>query len=233
MAENALGVYYLPYETLIDDAETAAIYDDMHHHYYWSDDFSARYYIIQAQRGFLAVTDVYEGNELLLPEIQFAYALLHFNNLHVSRHIRRILRRDKPKLYVTQGVDEELMRALRLYHTPCWLTPRYEETLRQAHAANENFSILSSAIKDNNGNYIAGEVGYVIGNTYTSLSGFSSFEKRYKNYGKTQMVLLARFLEEHGFAFWNLGHPYMRYKFDLGAVKYERKAFLKLWYENI
>jgi Leu/Phe-tRNA-protein transferase len=233
MTETALGVYNLPYETFFDSAAMAHIYADMQRNYYWSDDFSAAYYIAQAQRGFIAVTDRYEDKELLLPEIQFAYAVLHFENLHISRHVQRILKRRDPGLHIRDGVDSDIIKAIRRHHNNCWLTPRYEETLRAAHEAEENFAVFSSWITDEKGFPVAGEVGYVIGNTYTSLSGFSSREKRYRNYGKTQMVLLARFLQEHDFAFWNLGHPYMRYKFDLGAELYERHDFLKLWYENV
>jgi Leu/Phe-tRNA-protein transferase len=233
MRDTALGVYKLPYETLLDPVALSHIYADMRLHYYWSDDFSAAYYIAQAQRGFIAVTDRYEDEELLLPEIQFAYAVLHFENLHVSRHVRRILKRRRLSLHIRDGVDSDIIKAIRRYHDNCWLTPRYEETLRAAHEAEENFAVFSSWITDDENTPVAGEIGYVVGNTYTSLSGFSSREKRYRNYGKAQMVLLARFLQEHDFAFWNLGHPYMRYKFDLGAVSYERHDFLKLWYAHI
>ncbi|MEN8717560.1 MAG: hypothetical protein ABF301_02725, partial [Sulfurovum sp.] len=80
---------------------------------------------------------------------------------------------------------------------------------------------------------VAAEIGYLIGKTYTSLTGFSSKEKLYKNWGKLQMVLLGKYLEKEKFDFWNLGHPYMQYKFDLGALKYSRIDFLKRWLISI
>ena len=79
---------------------------------------------------------------------------------------------------------------------------------------------------------IAGEIGYKIGKTYTSLSGFSKKDKKYNNWGKLQMILLAKHLEENSFSFWNLGHPYMQYKFDLGAKLYSREDFLEKWLQN-
>ena len=97
-----------------------------------------------------------------------------------------------------------------------------------------NFSILSIELYDKNSKeLIAGEIGYKINSTYTSLSGFSSKDENYKNWGKLQMVLLAFYLEKNNFSFWNLGHPYMQYKFDLGAKLYSREDFLKRWLTQI
>ncbi|HAK46172.1 MAG TPA: hypothetical protein DCO79_09690, partial [Spirochaeta sp.] len=77
---------------------------------------------------------------------------------------------------------------------------------------------------------IAGELGYSIGKTYTNLSGFFHREERkYNNFGKLQMVMLARKLEKAGIAFWNLGQPYMEYKLKLGADVVPRGLFLKRW----
>ena len=38
-----------------------------------------------------------------------------------------------------------------------------------------------------------------------------------------------KYLEKNNFSFWNLGHPYMQYKFDLGATSFSREEFLKRW----
>ncbi len=76
---------------------------------------------------------------------------------------------------------------------------------------------------------IAGEVGYIISKTYTSLSGFSIKDKKYNNYGNLQLILLAKYLEKNGFLFWNLGHPHMIYKQKLGCKIYQRDEFLNLW----
>jgi len=43
------------------------------------------------------------------------------------------------------------------------------------------------------------------------------------------MVLLGMELEKRGLDFWNLGHPYMEYKFKLGAIKYSNNEFLQMW----
>jgi hypothetical protein len=75
---------------------------------------------------------------------------------------------------------------------------------------------------------VAGELGYTIGRTYTSMSGFFKREmKEYNNFGKLQLVMLAEALKKAGIFFWNLGHPHMKYKTDLAAMILSREDFLK------
>ena len=90
------------------------------------------------------------------------------------------------------------------------------------------FKLTYCAIVCNDTNKIvAGEIGYTTHNSiYTSLSGFCSKDKIYNNYGTLQLVLLAKYLEENNYNFWNLGHPYMNYKLNLGAKVLSRKDFL-------
>ena len=58
------------------------------------------------------------------------------------------------------------------------------------------------------GGVIAGELGYTTGKTYTSLSGFFyRGERSYDNFGKLQMVLLARQPRDSGIAFGTSGSP--------------------------
>jgi Leu/Phe-tRNA-protein transferase len=232
MSEIQLGIYPLHYEEMINPLFLwERIYPDMRKNYYWSDDFSPEYYIAQAKAGFIAVTDFFEEKELLLPEIQFSYAVLHFEDLHISTKVRRLLKKKKLSLKISTDIDTAVEK-IRSYHKNCWLTPRYHTILKATQHIDDNFELISACIEEE-GEPVAGEIGYIIGNTYTSLTGFSSREKQYRNYGTAQLVLLARYLQEHGFAFWNLGQSYMPYKFRLGAKQYDRSAFLELWYDHI
>ncbi len=232
MENIQLGIHNLSYvDVTSPDILINIIYPNMYKNYYWSDDFSAKYYIAQAKAGFIAVTDYYEDEELLLPEIQFSYALLDFKDLHISRKVNKLLNDKDLKLQISHDLDEVVER-INASHKNCWLTPRYLEMIKATHGLDNNFELISVAIKDEN-ILVAGEIGYVIGKTYTSLSGFSSREKRYCNYGTTQLVLLAQHLEENGFKFWNLGQSYMTYKLSLGAKVYERQDFLKRWFSAI
>lgn len=203
------------------------IYPDMHTDYYWSDDFSPEFYIAQAKAGMVATTEYHKGEELLLPEMLFAYTLLDFKDLHISRKVKKLLSRKNLQLELGQNLDE-VLEGLDRHHKHNWLTSQYLNTLKTTQGLNENFQVISALIRED-GEVIAGEVGYAIGKTYTSLSGFSSKEKRYRSYGTAQLILLAKYLEEQGFSFWNLGQPFMAYKFALGARVYVRKEFLERW----
>lgn len=232
MENVQLGIYNLSYETVCSKEYLAEhIYPNMYKNYYWSDDFSASYYIAQAKAGFIAVTDTYEEQELLLPEIQFSYALLDFENLHTSRKVSKLIDKEKLQIVIDDNIEEIAERIQSSYQN-CWLSQRYIETLRATEGLDRNFKVITVYI-ESQGDIVAGEIGYMIGKTYTSLSGFSSKEKKYHNYGTAQLVLLGQYLQKNHFTFWNLGQPYMDYKLALGAKIYERKAFLKRWFEAI
>lgn len=225
-----LGIHHLPYHAVTDQALLRQkIYPDMYKNYYWSDDFSAEYYIAQAKAGFIAVTDFFEEKELLLPEIQFSYALLDFKDLHISKKVQKLFRQRPLKLHISQNPDA-VVQAIAKIHKNNWLSPRYFQMLKQTRGADDNFQLISAYIEEE-GKLVAGETGYIIGKTYTSLSGCSRREKRYNHYGTAQLVLLAQYLKIKGFAFWNLGQPYMDYKLALGAKIYERPAFLERWFK--
>ncbi len=229
MNNTQLGIYHLSYDDLTDPQILHhSIYPDMFKNYYWSDDFSAAYYIAKAKAGFIAVTDNYEEEELLLPEIQFNYALLDFDDLHISTKVKRLLQKRELQLEVSQNLDD-VVEGINRLHKYNWLTPKYLNTLKASQGVDENFKVISALIREED-EVVAGEIGYMIGKTYTSLSGFSKREKAYQNYGTAQLVLLAQHLQTNGFSFWNLGQCYMPYKLMLGAKIVEREEFLKRWY---
>jgi len=229
MENVQLGIHHLPYEYLNDvQLLNDLIYSNMVKNYYWSTDFSPAYYIAQAKAGFIAVTDHYKEEELLLPEIQFSYALLDFKDLHISKKVHTLIQRKNLKIEITNDLDE-VAEKINISHKNCWLTSRYLNTLKETQGVDADFQIIAVTLREK-GELVAGELGYIIGRTYTSLSGFSSREKTYNHYGTAQLVLLAKHLEKESFDFWNLGQPYMPYKLSLGAKIYDRHSFLKRWF---
>jgi hypothetical protein len=79
---------------------------------------------------------------------------------------------------------------------------------------------------------VAAELGYVIGGTFTSLTGFCLRQKGV-SIGKVQILALAKLLSVCGFQFLNMGQPpergCMQYKTELGGVEFLREAFLRRW----
>ncbi len=228
---NQPTIYYLTYEDVLDkNVLFNQIYPNLEHNYYWSDDWSCEFYILLAYSGFISVSFLAEDELVLLPEIQKEYALLDFNDLHISKKVQRLINEDQYELVVDTNIEVVIEQIDKAYEDN-WITGKYKELLLQLLQYDDtNFSLQSvQLIKKESKELVAGEIGYIIGSTYTSLSGFSKKGSSYQNLGTLQMVLLAQLLQSNDFSFWNLGHPQMQYKLDLGAKIYSRIDFLKRW----
>lgn len=225
-------IYYLRHEDIKEKQILYHyIYTNMKHNYYYSDDFSPEFYIDLAKAGFLCTALRQEEKEYLIAEMKFETVIMHFENIHISKKVEKLLK--KPHLYrfsINTSADK-VLESIKSYHENSWIDGKYLEMLHHvAKKSDARFTLMTPELHcTDTGELIAGEVGYRVGTTYTSLSGFSSKEKRYNNYGKLQMTLLCRYLEENGYSFWNMGQPYMQYKFDLGGKLYKRDEFLKMW----
>jgi len=228
MGQTEPSIEYISYRDVVSPLILKRdIYPNMYRNYYWSDDFSVENYVALAKAGFISVTEEYRGEEFLIPEIQYKYAILDFEDLHISKKVNRILKKDSLSLDICSSLDE-VAKEINTLHKNSWLSKRYLQTLKDTKGFDDNFRVVSVVLKDD-GVSVAGEIGYMIGKTYTSLTGFSNRDRAYRNYGTVQLVLLAKYLKKNGFDFWNLGQPYMDYKLALGAKIYNRDDFLKRW----
>lgn len=211
--------------------------------HFWTDDWSPEFYRAQARLGFIAVATAgpEDIGNALVPELQQAYAVLDWPDLTVDRHVRTImgsgrLEREDVRLVIDPDPGPVLTRLSENWGERSWLVPEYIELVRTLASPEERnrdagFRILSTTLFAGT-EPVAGELGYAVGTGYVSLSGFFRRDRReWNNYGKLQLVLLASRLRSVGFAFWNLGHPYMDYKTRLGARILQRDEFLPRWDE--
>jgi len=200
--------------------------------YYWSDDWSEEFYIELAKAGFISTTHETKDGLILLPELQNDYAILDFKNLHISQKVKKLMHEKSYEFRINSRFNEVVAK-FSTHHKYNWLKGEYAELIKSLYMNNDkrdDFKVISFELVDKDSDeLIAGELGYIIAKTYTSLSGFSSREKKYANYGTLQLVLLAKYLQNSGFEFWNLGHPHMEYKKRLGCQTYSRSEFLKRW----
>ena len=229
-------LYLLSKEQLNKKFISENIYPNKKLNYYLCNDLSLETYIKLCKFGFISTSIILDNNFYLLPEIQFEYAILDFNNLHISKKVKNLIKNSEYEFCINSNF-QSVLNEIKKYHKDSWIEENYEKlliNLNNLENNNSNFKLVSIELYDkNNEKLVSGEIGYMISKTYTSLTGFSSKSKVYNNWGKLQMVLLALYLEENRFDFWNLGHPYMQYKFDLGAKLYSRDEFLKRWLNSI
>lgn len=228
----------------------------------WSDDWSPEFYRAQAELGMIAVSargpapasDAASDSapaHVILPELQEAYAVLDWSDLHLDRSVRRILRSGRAEeepleLHIDTDPGPVLAELDRFWGRRSWLCPEYQGVIRRLSAsAGPGFRLWGVRLtagagrsgagrsgagrSDSAEETAAGELGYTIGRTYTSLTGFHHRRPEWDSLGKLQMVLLARRLEAAGLAFWNLGHPHLPYKRRLGARTLPRRSFLERW----
>ena len=225
-------IYYLSEDDINNPGVVEYIQTAHTSHFYWSDSWNPGFYSRLAYEGLISTTyRKDDGTVVLLPEMQREYAVLDWDNLHISGHVRKLLRSpEQYSLRINHNLSHLLQNIMQA-HADCWLTENYIILLENLSSPKEDVAcrILSVELYDSCNNLAAGEVGYKIGNIYTSLSGFVKREKPYDNWGSLQMVLLGRYLESEGYDFWNLGHPYMEYKIRMGGKVLSRKDFLSRW----
>ena len=230
--------YYLCPELITPRILEEQIYPDMEQEYYWSDCWSLEFFRDLARVGFIpiAITNK-ENGHFLLPEMQKSYTLLDWRNIHVSAQVKKLIRRgdlmeDETYLIIDKNTDAVIQGIQESYGSRCWLNQTYRELMKRLEDFSDGgFSLFSIQLRSGkHDRLLGGELGYSIGGTYTSLTGFlDRSNPACNNKGTIQLLSLARLLEENGYAFWNLGHPSMRYKTDLGARIVPRHEFLPRW----
>jgi len=198
-------------------------------------DFNSDFIARLMEAGFLVMSaDIAGRNEqkpdyILLPKLHIVRSALFFENLHIKRTIRRFLNRYE--LCPDAEFDFIIDRCAEKHGTD-WLTPplveaikkirnsapKHEELIPTAGAYPASFALYR------NGKLAAGEFGVVCGKVYTSYSGFYDED----NAGTVQLILTARYLQERGFSFFDLGMP-LDYKTALGAVDISPEEFVRLF----
>jgi Leu/Phe-tRNA-protein transferase len=226
-------IYKLTHEDILDkNILDHYIYPNMEQNYYYSKEFDEKFYIDLALKGFITIWYKEEDQEYLLPEIQREYAILDFKDLHISKKVQKLLKKDTYQFFHNSDF-EEVIRVISGFHQNSWMQGKYIELLKKLiHCEYKKsfFSLSVFGIKDKlSGKIVAAEIGYSTyhNSIYTSLSGFCLRKKQYNHYGNLQMVLLAHYLENNNYKFWNLGHPYMEYKLQLGSKVLPRIKFLE------
>jgi Leu/Phe-tRNA-protein transferase len=200
-----------------------------------ADDFCPEFIANLMSAGFLVMSAKFDTEDddfyILLPKLHLERSVLFFENLHIKKSIRRLLKSYELK------PDADFDRIIDICvekHGSDWLTPPLVECIKKIRrdsqsAEEEQLSPTETAYPASfalyrDGKLAAGEFGVVYGKVYTSYSGFYDED----NAGTVQLVLTTRYLQERGFLFFDLGMP-MDYKTDLGAVNLTPEEFVSLF----
>jgi len=166
-----------------------------------------------------------DGHFILLPKLHLVRSVLFFDKLHIKNSIKRHLyRTDYPfELRFDADFDYIVDRCIAV-HGDEWLTPPLVEAIRTIRQNRLHGVYPASFALYRDGKLIAGEFGVIAGRVYTSYSGYYDESDA----GTVQLILTTRYLEEHGFAFFDLGMP-LQYKTDLGAIDVSPQEFVELF----
>jgi len=156
---------------------------------------------------------------ILLPKLHLIRSILFFDNLHIKKSIKRHL--DSFELRPDADFDYILDRCIQV-HGDDWLTPPLVAAVKNIRQDRLHGVYPTSFALYQNGKPVAGEFGVISGGVYTSYSGYYDES----NAGTIQLILTTRYLQEHGFAFFDLGMP-MDYKTNLGATDVSPREFVK------
>lgn len=167
-----------------------------------------------------------------LAELQPFYSVIDWQNFEATKHVKGTLKRLRKIQHVRYRLRSShdgtlVWNAIQHYHSSkhgCnWLTKEYLDAMTRAHEDSSlNFRMHAIELYEEAGGssqLVAGEIGYSVGRIYTSMSGFSARkgeaeagEAAYsavgEGVGHTQLVLLGRWLQMKGYAFWSMGHCY-------------------------
>jgi Leu/Phe-tRNA-protein transferase len=226
-----------------DDCEAvvdAMILTDYNEDFCIAKDFSPAFVANLMEAGFLVMSMNLTEEEpeeepfyILLPKLHLVRSALFFENLHIKKSILRFLKRYE--LRADADFDLVIDRCVGK-HGGDWLTPPLVEsikTIRQRAGKSplesgrlvpQPYAYPASFALYRGEKLVAGEFGVICGKVYTSYSGF--YEEN--NAGTVQLILTARFLQEQGFLFFDLGMP-LEYKNELGAEDISAEVFVNLF----
>lgn len=145
-------------------------------------------------------------------------SIIRFGDFHVSKNTRK--KANRFEFSINKAFQTVVAMCVE-QHGENWLYPplRRAFTYMNEHPTEFKTKVVSVEVWSE-GNVVAGELGYVVGRVYTSLTGARTMDSS----GTVQLAALGKLLERSGFAFWDLG-MHMDYKKDLGGAEVARADF--------
>jgi len=185
-------------------------------------DFSPDFIARLMAAGFLVMSVKADNDQyILLPKLHLTRSALFFDNLHIKKSVRRFLGRYE--LRPDADFDFIVNRCQEI-HGEDWLTEPLAAAIRNIRESSLHGVYPMSFALYRGDKLVAGEFGVKVGRVYTSYSGY--YDEN--NAGTVQLILTTRWLQDNGFAFFDLGMP-LEYKTALGAQDISPEDFVALF----
>lgn len=176
-------------------------------------------------RGFYTMSVQIQGFNLLSVRYHTKKCIIFPQTFRIPHNIKKLIEDRFSEYRLTFNKDySRCVKELCNTYPDSWLCPKLTEVLENIHNNPDSRVSVDSVEIWKGDQLVAGEIGFVTGNAYASLSGFHKED----DIGNVQMALLGRFLFDKGFAYWDLGMS-IPYKYRYGAVDCNRKDQEKFW----
>ncbi len=187
--------------------------------------FSSRFTQVLLHRycyhGFLPMAVNISGIPLLALKLHQARVLLKPGDVQIPKST---LKKFASCQLTVDCAFDQCVRSINETHADSWLSPELVNLFAKTRARKKKGKVrLHSVELWRDATLIAGEIGYTVGSSYTSLTGFRTENSS----GKAQLYALGKLLAASGFHLWDLG-MYTPYKIDIGGRLYSRDAFLHI-----
>ena len=141
------------------------------------------------------------------------------------RNIKKLIEKKFGQYTLTfNRAFSECVNAIKITYLETWLCPELVDVFEKIHNNPDERVSVDSVEIWHDGKLVAGEIGFITGNAYASLTGFH-FEN---DIGNVQLAILGKFLFENGFAYWDLGMS-IPYKYRFGAFDTGKKEQQEYW----
>lgn len=187
----------------------------------WSRSFDSEFAWKLMQNGFLpmaCLTDD-EEEEIFTPKLHVRRCLQMFSEIPPPH--KSTMRKAKKFTFTVNSNFQAVVEGIRRQHDHCWFYPKLVAMYAQLQLTR---SVMHTFEVYFDGKLVAGEMGYSVGATYTSLSGFSEMDSA----GTVQMYAMASYLHKQGFIMWDLGMQIEYKANEFGGREVPRMEFIEL-----
>ncbi len=173
----------------------------------------------------LALITPRSRHDFFLPKLHLERCLLDPRTVRVTKTARRESRR---YLLSCNRMFSSVLSACVEQHGPDWLVSDLTTAFTQLHdqRALRKVAFISVElwrVHDDGPELVAGEIGYLIGSAYASLTGY----RNASGAGTVQLAALGCLLASSGIKVWDLGME-LGYKRDLGGRVLPRNRFMPI-----